>query len=165
MIKYYDTEAAYKADTGKGAAESQVSLIKAGNICRYDGRNVVVGLRSARTGSVAYLDGAHALRFAAPGTFKSDGLPEGGEVVGVVVVGVDHQDFRGEVAVMSKTFAEAPMLERWFVRLSGYTLDGTDRTGTLSVWEASDNWAAAHDYTVSYNADNAEALASKLNTY
>ena len=165
MIKYYDTEAAYKADTGKGADESQVSLIKAGNICRYDGRNVVVGLRSARTGSVAYLDGSRALHFAAPGTFKADGLPEGGEVIGVVVIGVDHQDFRGEVAVMSKTFATAKMLERWFVRLSGYTLDGTDRTGTLSVWEASDNWAAAHDYTVSYNADNAEALASQLNTY
>lgn len=165
MIKYYDTEAAYKADTGKGADESQVSLIKAGNICRYDGRNVVVGLRSARTGSVAYLDGAHALRFAAPGTFKADGLPEGGEVIGVVVIGVDHQDFRGEVAVMNKTFATANMLVRWFVRLSGYTLDGTDRTGTLSVWEASDNWAAAHDYAVGYNADSAEALASQLNAY
>ena len=165
MIKYYDTEAAYKADTEKGSTESQVSLINAGNVCRYNGRNVVVGLRSARTGSVAYLDGSHALRFAAPGTFKADGLPEGGEVVGVVVVGVDHQDFRGEVAVMSKTFAEAPMLERWFVRLSGYTLDGTDRTGTLSVREASDNWSADHDYTVSYNADNAEALASQLNAY
>lgn len=165
MIKYYDTEAAYKADTGKGADESQVSLIKAGNICRYDGRNVVVGLRSARTGSVAYLDGAHALRFAAPGTFKADGLPEGGEVIGVVVIGVDHQDFRGEVAVMNKTFATARMLERWLVRLSGYTLDGTDRTGTLSVFEASDNWAAAHDYAVGYNADNAEALASQLNAY
>lgn len=165
MIKYYDTEAAYKADTGKGAAESQVSLIKAGNICRYDGRNVVVGLRSARTGSVAYLDGSHSLHFAAPGTFKADGLPEGGEVIGVVVIGVDHQDFRGEVAVMSKTFAAVPMLERCFVRLSGYTLDGTDRTGTLSVFEASDNWEAAHDYTVGYNADNAEALASQLNAY
>lgn len=165
MIKYYDTEAAYKADTGKGAAESQVSLIKAGNICRYDGRNVVVGLRSARTGSVAYLDGSHSLHFAAPGTFRADGLPEGGEVIGVVVIGVDHQDFRGEVAVMSKTFAAAPMLDRWFVRLSGYTLDGTDRTGTLSVWEASDNWAAAHDYAVGYNADSAEALASQLNAY
>lgn len=165
MIKYYDTEAAYKADTGKGSTESQVSLIEAGNICRYDGRNVVVGLRSARTGSVAYLDGTHALRFAAPGTFKADGLPEGGEVIGVVVIGVDHQDFRGEVAVMSKTFASAPMLRRWFVRLSGYTLDGTDRTGTLSVWEASDNWAAAHDYAVGYNADNAEALVTQLNAY
>ena len=165
MIKYYDTEAAYKADTGKGADESQVSLIKAGNICRYDGRNVVVGLRSARTGSVAYLDGSHSLRFAAPGTFKADGLPEGGEVIGVVVIGVDHQDFRGEVAVMSKTFTTFPMLERWFVRLSGYTLDGTDRTGTLRVYEASDNWAAAHDYAVGYNADSAEALASQLNAY
>lgn len=165
MIKYYDTEAAYKADTGKGADESQVSLINAGNICRYDGRNVVVGLRSARTGSVAYLDGSHSLHFAAPGTFKADGLPEGGEVIGVVVIGVDHQDFRGEVAVMSKTFATAKMLERWFVRLSGYTLDGTDRTGTLSVREAYDNWAAVHDYSVGYNADNAEALASQLNTY
>ena len=165
MIKYYDTEAAYKADTGKGADESQVSLIKAGNICRYDGRNVVVGLRSARTGSVAYLDGSRALHFAAPGTFKADGLPEGGEVIGVVVIGVDHQDFRGEVAVMSKTFASVPMLERWFVRLSGYTLDGTDRTGTLSVREAYDNWAVAHDYSVGYNADSAEALASQLNTY
>ena len=165
MIKHYDTEAAYKADTGKGSTESQVSLIKAGNICRYDGRNVVVGLRSARTGSVAYLDGSHALRFTAPGTFKADGLPEGGEVIGVVVIGVDHQDFRGEVAVMSKTFAAAPMLVRMFFRLSGYTLDGTDRTGTLSVWEASDNWAAAHDYAVGYNADSAEALASQLNAY
>lgn len=165
MIKYYDTEAAYKADTGKGADESQVSLIKAGNICRYDGRNVVVGLRSARTGSVAYLDGSRALRFAAPGTFKADGLPEGGEVIGVVVIGVDHQDFRGEVAVMSKTFANAKMQERMFARLSGYTLDGTDRTGTLSVFEASDNWAAAHDYAVGYNADSAEALASQLNAY
>lgn len=165
MIKYYDTEAAYKADTGKGADESQVSLIKAGNICSYDGRNVVVGLRSARTGSVAYLDGSHSLHFAAPGTFKADGLPEGGEVIGVVVIGVDHQDFRGEVAVMSKTFASAPMLERWFVRLSGYTLDGTDRTGTLSVREASDKWAATHDYAVGYNADSAEALTSQLNTY
>lgn len=165
MIKYYDTEAAYKADTGKGAAESQVSLIKAGNICRYDGRNVVVGLRSARTGSVAYLDGSRALHFAAPGTFRAEGLPEGGEVIGVVVIGVDHQDFRGEVAVMSKTFAAAPMLERWFVKLTGFALDGTDRTGVLSVREASDNWAANHDYTVSYNADSAEAFVTQLNTY
>ena len=165
MIKYYDTEAAYKADTGKGAAESQVSLIKTGNVCKYDGRNVVVGLRSAMTGSVAYLDGSHSLHFAAPGTFKADGLPEGGEVIGVVVIGVDHQDFRGEVAVMSKTFTSSPILERWFVRLSGYTLDGTDRTGTLSVYEASDNWAAAHDYAVGYNADSVEALASQLNAY
>ena len=165
MIKYYDTEAAYKADTTKGAAESQVSLIKAGNECKYDGRNVVVGLRSARTGGVAVLDGSHALHFFAPGTFKSDGLEEGSEVVGVVVIGVDHPDFRGEVAVMSKTFATAAMAERWFLKLSGFTLDGTDRTGTLSVREASDDWAANHDYVISYNAQDAAALVTQLNAH
>ena len=165
MIKYYDNEAAYKADTAKGTAESQVSLIKDGNECRYDGRNVVVGLRSARTGSVAVLDGSHALHFIAPGTFKSAGLPEGGEVVGVVVIGVDHPDFRGEVAVMSKTFATAAMLERWLVKLTGFTLDGTDRTGTLSVRIASDEWAANHDYVISYNASTVESFVAQLNAY
>ena len=165
MIKYYDTEAAYKADTNRGAAESQVSLIKNGNECRYDGRNVVVGLRSARTGSVAVLDGSHALRFIAPGTFKAGGLEEGSEVVGVVAIGVDHPDFRGEVAVMSKTFAAAQMSERWFLKLSGFTLDGTDRTGVLSVREASDDWGANHDYVISYNASDAAALVAQLNAY
>ena len=62
MIKYYDTEEAYKADTGKGADESQVSLINAGNICRYDGRNVVVGLRSARRSASAWTTRTSAAR-------------------------------------------------------------------------------------------------------
>ena len=165
MIKYYDNEAAYKADTTKGAAESQVSLIGDVNGCRYDGRNVVVGIKSATTGSVAVLDGSHALHFIAPGTFRSGALAEGSEVVGVVAIGVDHPDFRGEVAVMSKTFASAVMFERWFVKLTGFTLDGTDRTGTLSVRESSDGWEVSHDYTVGYNADSAEALVAQLNTY
>lgn len=165
MIKYYDTEAAYKADTGKGADESQVSLIKAGNICRYDGRNVVVGLRSARTGSVAYLDGSRALHFAAPGTFKADGLPEGGEVIGVVAIGVDHPDFRGEVAVMSHQFTGAPLFTRYYFKLSGYTLDGAEHTGALSIRSSLDNWAANQDYTITYKADNVVALVSQLNAY
>lgn len=165
MIKYYDTEAAYKADTGKGADKSQVSLIKAGNVCRYDGRNVVVGLRSAMTGSVAYLDGSHALHFAAPGTFKADGLPEGGEVIGVVAIGVDHPDFRGEVAVMSHQFTSAPLFTRYYFKLSGYTLDGAEHTGALSIRSSLDNWAANQDYTITYKADNVVALVSQLNAY
>lgn len=165
MIKYYDTEAAYKADTGKGADESQVSLIKAGNICRYDGRNVVVGLRSARTGSVAYLDGSHSLHFAAPGTFRADGLPEGGEVIGVVAIGVDHPDFRGEVAVMSHQFTHAPLSNRYYFKLSGCTLDGAEHTGVLSIRSSLDNWAANQDYTITYKADNIVALVSQLNAY
>ena len=50
MIKYYDTLAAYEADA-KSAFESQVSLIGADNAIKYDGRNVVVDIRSAKTGA------------------------------------------------------------------------------------------------------------------
>lgn len=164
MIKYYDNEAAYKADS-KSAFESQVSLIGASNECKYDGRNVVVGLKSATTGSIAVLDGLHALHFIAPGTFSSKSFMSNYEIVGVVAIGVDHPDFRGEVAIMNKTFAGKAMFERWFVKLTGYTLDGTDRTGTLSVREASDSWAANHDYVISYNATTAEALVAQLNDY
>ncbi len=164
MIKYYDTEAAYEADS-KSAFESQVSLIGASNECRYDGRNVVVGLRSARTGSIAVLDGLHALHFIAPETFTSSGFMSNYEIVGVVAIGVDHPDFRGKVGIINKTFSSKVMFERWFVKLTGYTLDGTDRTGTLVVREASDSWNANHEYVISYNATTAEALVSQLNTY
>ena len=49
MIKYYDTLAAYEADA-KSAFESQVSLIGADNAIKFDGRNVIVDIRSAKTG-------------------------------------------------------------------------------------------------------------------
>ena len=164
MIKYYDTEAAYEADS-KSALESQVSLIGASNECKYDGRNVVVGLRSARTGSIAVLDGLHALHFIAPETFSSKSFMSNYEIVGVVAIGVDHPDFRGKVGIINKTFSDKAMLERWFVKLTGYTLDGTDRTGTLVVREASDSWNSNHEYVISYNATTAESLVSQLNAY
>ncbi len=164
MIKYYDNIAAYEADS-KSAFESQVSLIGASNECKYDGRNVVVGLKSATTGSIAVLDGLHALHFIAPGTFSSKSFMSNYEIVGVVAIGVDHPDFRGKVGIMNKTFSNKAMFEQWFVKLTGYTLDGTDRTGTLSIREASDSWAANHDYVISYNAASAEALVTQLNAY
>ena len=54
MIKYYDTLAAYEADA-KSSFESQVSLIGADNTVKFDGRNVVVDIRHALTGSIAVL--------------------------------------------------------------------------------------------------------------
>lgn len=164
MIKYYDTEAAYKADS-KSAFESQVSLIGASNECKYDGRNVVVGIKSAKTGSIAVLDGLHALHFIAPDTFSSNSFMSNYETVGVVVIGVDHPDFRGEVAIANREFSGEPLLARYRLKLSGYTLDGTERTGVLSIRQASDGFAANHDYTVSYKADNVVALVSQLNAY
>lgn len=164
MIKYYENEAAYEAAV-KSAFESQVSLIGASNECKYDGRNVVVGLNSATTGSIAVLDGLHALRFIAPQTFSSKSFMSNYEIVGVVAIGVDHPDFRGEVAVMSHQFASAALSTRYYFKLSGYTLDGAEHTGVLSIRSASDNWAANQDYTITYKADNIVALVSQLNAY
>lgn len=164
MIKYYENEAAYEAAV-KSAFESQVSLIGASNECKYDGRNVVVGLNSATTGSIAVLDGLHALRFIVPHTFSSKSFMSNYEIVGVVAIGVDHPDFRGEVAVMSHQFAGAPLTTRYYFKLSGYTLDGAEHTGVLSIRSASDNWAANQDYTITYKADNIVALVSQLNAY
>lgn len=164
MIKYYENEAAYEAAV-KSAFESQVSLIGASNECKYDGRNVVVGLNSATTGSIAVLDGLHALRFIAPQTFSSKSFMSNYEIVGVVAIGVDHPDFRGEVAVMSHQFTSAALFTRYYFKLSGYTLDGAEHTGVLSIRSAFDNWAANQDYTITYKADNIVALVSQFNAY
>lgn len=164
MIKYYDTLAAYEADV-KSNFESQVSLIGADNTVKYDGRNVVIDIRSARTGTIAVLDGTHALRFISVDTFSSESFMSNFEIVGVVVVGVDHPSFRGQIAIMYHTPESHPITKIWQWKLTGYTLDGTDRTGTLSIRESSDNWAANHDYVISYNANNESGLVNQLNTY
>lgn len=164
MIKYYDTLAAYEADV-KSNFESQVSLIGADNTVKYDGRNVVIDIRSARTGTIAVLDGTHALRFISVDTFSSESFMSNFEIVGVVVIGVDHPSFRGQIAIMYPTPESHPIATIWQWKLTGYTLDGTDRTGTLSILQASDNWAANHDYVISYNATDESALVNQLNTY
>lgn len=164
MIKYYENEAAYEAAV-KSAFESQVSLIGASNECKYDGRNVVVGLNSATTGSIAVLDGLHALRFIAPQTFSSKSFMSNYEIIGFVAIGVDHPDFRGEVAIASREFSGAPMMVRYRFKLSGYTLDGAEHTGVLSIRSATDSWAANQDYTITYKADNIVAFVSQLNAY
>ena len=164
MIKYYDTLAAYEADA-KSAFESQVSLIGADNAIKYDGRNVVVDIRSAKTGTIAVLDGTHALRFISVDTFSSSSFPSNFEVVGVVRIGVDHPSFRGQIAIMYPTTKSLPMSAIYQWRLTGYTLDGTDRTGTLSIRQVSDSWAANHDYVISYNATTAAGLVEQLNAF
>ena len=165
MIKYYDTLAAYEADV-KSDYESQVSLIGADNTVKYDGRNVIVGLASARTGSIAVLDGNKAMQFVSVDTFSSASFMSNYEVVGVVWVGVDHPSYRGDVVILNKEWSTSlKIVEIYQWRLTGYTLDGTDRTGTLSVRYADDNWAANHDYVVSYNATDAASLVEQLNSY
>ena len=99
MIKYYDTLAAYEADA-KSAFESQVSLIGADNAIKYDGRNVVVDIRSAKTGTIAVLDGTHALRFISVDTFSSSSFPSHFEVDGVVRICLDPPSSPGSRGIV-----------------------------------------------------------------
>lgn len=161
MIRYFDTEAAYLAAVQD--AESQVSLIGESNACKFDGRNVIVGIDSATTGSIAYLDDKKAIHFVATSTFNKTTFPASYEIFGVVVIGVDHDAFRGEVTVMNKEFKSLTMLDRAYLSLTGFTLDGAEHTGTISIREASDNWAANHDYVITYNADNVASFVAQLN--
>lgn len=163
MIKYYETEAAYAADA-KSSFESQISLVGESNEVHFDGRNVIVGIKTARTGSVAVLDGNSALHFVAPGTFNSASFMSNYTVVGVVVIGVDHPDYRGKVVILRKTFGSKVWSYIYSFKLTGYTLDGTDRTGVLSIREAS-AWGTAVDYTVSYNASDIDGLVTQLNAF
>ena len=163
MIKYYDTEAAYAADA-KSAFESQVSLVGESNDIKYDGRNVVVGAKGAKTGSIVVLDGHSALHFIALDTFSSSSFMSNYTIVGVVAVGVDHPDFRGKLVVIHKTNASKKWSEVYSFKITGYTLDGTDRTGTLNVRDSS-AWGTGVDYVISYNASTVEAFVSQLNTY
>ena len=164
MIKYYDNEAAYAADA-KSPFESQVSLIGASNAVKFDGCNVIVGAKSAKTGAIVVLDGNSAMHFVAVDTFSPTSFMSNYTVVGVVAVGVDHPDFRGKLVVLHKNNTGKQWSAIYSYRLTGYTLDSTERTGILSVREASDSWAANHDYTITYNAGSVEALAEQLNTY
>lgn len=163
MIKYYDTEAAYAADA-KSAFESQVSLVGESNAIHYDGRNVVVGAKHAKTGSIVVLDGNSVLHFIALDTFSSSSFMGNYTVVGVVAIGVDHPDYRGKLAIVHKTNASKQWSAIYSFKLTGYTLDGTDRTGVLNVRDSS-AWGTGVNYTVPYNADNVADFLTELNSY
>ena len=55
--------------------------------------------------------------------------------------------------------------DRYSFKLTGYTLDGAAHTGVLSIREASDSWAANHDYTVAYAASTVDEMVTLLNTF
>ena len=163
MIQYYNTEAEYAAAL-KSATESQVSRIGENNAIKYDGRNVVVGLRSATTGAIVALDSVGALHFIPLESEPTVSFLAGFTTVGVVAVGVDHEDYRGKIVIVNKANASKKWSEIYSFKLTGYTLDGTDRTGTLNVRDSS-AWGTGVDYVISYNAETASALVEQLNTY
>ena len=70
-----------------------------------------------------------------------------------------------KVLVVYKENTSTQFMNRPWWYLSGYTLDGTDRTGTLSIRVPDDNWNANVDKVIPYNATSAEGLVEQLNGF
>jgi len=163
MVQYFSSEAEYQA-AAKSNSESSVSFVGANRTSKFDGRNVVVDVQSAMTGDAVYLDAAGALRFIPYKTLVATTLPVGFTKVGVVLVGVDHEDYRGKVLIGYWDSASKVWSYIYSFKLTGYTLDGTDRTGVLSIRTAAD-WGTAVDFTVPYNASALDDFITQLNAF
>ena len=70
-----------------------------------------------------------------------------------------------KVLVVYKENTQTQYMNRPWWYLSGYTLDGTDRTGTLSIRVPDDNWKANVEKVIPYNATSAEGLVEQLNGF
>lgn len=163
MIQYFNTEAEYQA-AALGKSESHVSFVGADHSVKFDGSNVVVGAKGAKTYDGVFLDSYGALRFIPYGTFLASGLPAGWTKVGVVFMGVDHPDYRGKIGILAGEASAATRVWSYIYsfRLTGYTLDGTDRTGDLVIYTAS---STTETFTVSYNASTVDELVAQLNAF
>lgn len=82
------------------------------------------------------------------------------EINGVVA---DVRD--GEALVVYKQNTSKKWVERYYFKLTGYTLDGAEHSGVISVRQVSDSWAANHDYTFTYTASTLDDFVSQLNTW
>lgn len=82
------------------------------------------------------------------------------EIEGVVLKRRGDKVLIGALAEASKKWCD-----RYSFALTGYTLDGTEQSGVLSIREASDSWAANHDYTITYACETVAELIEALNTY
>lgn len=69
-----------------------------------------------------------------------------------------------KVLVVYKENTSTQFMNRPWWYLSGYTLDGTDRTGTLSI-RLPDNLNANVEKVIPYNATSAEGLVEQLNGF
>lgn len=81
------------------------------------------------------------------------------------IIGVVAWRKRNQVLVVYKKNSKAQFMNRPWWYLSGYTLDGTDRTGTLSIRVADDGWNANVDKVIPYNATSVDGFVEQLNNF
>lgn len=98
------------------------------------------------------------VKFITLESFDNASLGSDYETIGVVY------NRRGrKVKIVYKNNASNPWCKKWVLRLSGYTLDGTSRTGVITF--RPDSSATENtDVTVTYNTTTLQGLVNALNT-
>lgn len=81
------------------------------------------------------------------------------------IIGAVAWRWGNKVLVVYKKNSEAQFMNRPWWYLSDYTLDGTDRTGTLSIRVADDGWNANVDKVIPYNATSVDGFVEQLNNF
>lgn len=93
-------------------------------------------------------------------SFDLASLPSNYETIGAVFI----RRGRKVYTVWKNCPDSEALCKRYEMTLTDYTLDGTNRSGILSVRESS-SASANVDYTISYNATNMAGLVEQLNAY
>lgn len=110
-----------------------------------------IAVKTISSGEVRYID---------LDTFSAAGISSSVyEIIGVVVCIKD-----GKVLVTRGNIGSYKYCNRAWWYLSGYTLDGTARTGVLSLRFTSNSWESNINKTINYNASTLNDFISQLNT-
>ena len=98
------------------------------------------------------------VKFITLESFDNASLGSDYETIGVVY------NRRGrKVKIVYKNNASNPWCKKWVLRLSGYTLDGTSRTGVIT-FRPNSSATENTDVTVTYNTTTLQGLVNALNT-
>ena len=79
-------------------------------------------------------------------------------------IGVVGYRYGNEVKIIYKNNSANPWCNRAWWKLTGYTLDGTNRSGVLSWRFPSNSYNETISKTISYNASTIESFVSQLNS-
>lgn len=155
MIKSYTNESEWASAT-KPTTESTVGLLLDSNTPVINGVNVLVTI--PKYGDAVVLDANGNIRFIAFGTFNNATFPSSWTKVGVVYrVRGKKVDIVSYTSLGAKKYSDV-----WRLKITGYILDGTDRSGTLTTYDNSGNVTAL---TFNYNALNVSDFISQFNTW
>lgn len=158
MIKTVNTESEYAA-LGRDKFESSAIFVRANNRSHIDGMNVLTD--NPEVGDMLVLDENHNRHYIRMSTFVAERVSSTWTIIGTVAY-VNTQE--NDVLIVHKNNAGAAYSDCQSWKLTGYTLDGTQRTGTFSIRENAD-MSKNVDRVFTYTATTISELITQLNTF